>query len=106
MSSSTIAQEDRSIGVIAAAPWRITNCRVLPGYCLAVTFRDGCMGILDCSTILTSSHPGIYAPLANQDYFSKVKIELGVLTWPNGADLDPSWMYKQLRDRKTWSVPF
>lgn len=30
---------------------------------------------------------------------------LGVITWPNGADLDPAWMYEQVRENKTWSVP-
>ena len=30
----------------------------------------------------------------------------GVVTWPNGADIDPAWMYEQVRANKSWSVPF
>jgi len=27
------------------------------------------------------------------------------VTWPNGADLDPTWMYDELKMAETWSVP-
>jgi len=29
-----------------------------------------------------------------------------VVTWPNGVDIDPGWMYEQVRVNKSWSVPF
>ena len=106
MPSPTNTQENLALGVIPAAPWRVATVDVLPGFRLAVTFRDGLSGVLDCSSILTTRQPGIYAPLADLDYFQQVGIELGVLTWPNGADLDPAWMHESLRDNKTWSVPF
>jgi hypothetical protein len=79
---------------------------VLPGHRLALTFRDGSSGIADCSTIRTSKNLGIYAALAAPVFFNQVRIELGVLTWPNGADLDPAWLYENLALNKTWSVPF
>lgn len=106
MSNPSATQEDRTSGVIPAAPWRVTSVTVLPGYSLAVTFRDGQSGIVDCSAVRTCGQPGIYAPLADQDFFERVGIELGVVTWPNGADLDPAWMHENLRVMKTWSVPF
>jgi hypothetical protein len=79
---------------------------MLPDFRLAVTFCDGRNGIIDCATILTSTNPGIYAPLTTSDFFAQVKLELGALTWPNGADLDPRWLHAELADRKSWSVPF
>jgi hypothetical protein len=79
---------------------------VLPPYRLAVTFMDGRSGIVDCATIQTASNPGIYAPLSDPAYFSQIRLDLGVPTWPNGADLDPAWLYDSLADGKTWSVPF
>ena len=39
------------------------------------------------------------------DYFAQARLELGTVTWPNGADLDPSLMHDQIRQSKTWSVP-
>lgn len=106
MSEQTAAQENPAAGVIPAAPWRIQAVSVLPDFRLAVTFRDGSGGIVDCSTIRRSTNPGIYAPLASPEFFAQVNLELGVPTWPNGADLDPAWLHAELAGTKTWSVPF
>lgn len=106
MPSQTATQENPAAGVTPAAPWRIHAVSVLPGHRLALTFRDGSTGIADFSGIETASAPGIYAPLADLDFFGQVRIELGVLTWPNGADIDPAWLHENLATSKTWSVPF
>lgn len=106
MSSQTTTQENSATGVIPAAPWRIQAVTALPDYCLAISFRDGRQGVVDCSRIKNSDNPGIYASLADPQFFAQVRVDLGVLTWPNGADLDPSWLYEELRDAKLWSVPF
>ena len=106
MPSQTTTEKNSAAGVIPATPRRIQAVTVLPDYQLAISFRDGRKGIVDCSAIKTSGNPGIYAPLAVPDCFAQVKIELGVLTWPNGADLDPSWLYDELADKQLWSVPF
>jgi len=110
MSGETVAKENPATGVVPApvpaAPWRVKALTVLPDYRLALTFMDGTSGIVDCSTIMTTGSPGIYSPLREQDYFEQVKLELGAPTWPNGADLDPAWLYDNLGDGKTWSVPF
>jgi hypothetical protein len=79
---------------------------VLPDYRLAVTFCDSRNGIIDCASILTTINPGIYAPVATPDFFAQVKLELGALTWPNAADLDPGSLHAELADGKLWSVPF
>lgn len=106
MPSQTATQENSAAGVIPAAPWRIKAVTVLPEFRLAVTFRDGREGVVDCSRIKDSDNPGIDAPLADPEFFGQAHIELGVLTWPNGADLDPSWLYEELAGAKSWSVPF
>lgn len=110
MSGQAIAQENpaTSIGSVTTprAPWRIQAISVLPEYRLAVTFMDGKAGMVDCSTILAAANPGIYAPLADPQIFAQVVLELGVPTWPNGADLDPAWLYDQVSGGKIWAVPF
>lgn len=106
MPSQTTAQENSAAGVTPAAPWRLQAVTVLADYQLAISFRDGRNGIVDCSALQTSENLGIYAALTDPNFFAQVRIELGVLTWPNGADLDPSWLYEELADRKFWSVPF
>lgn len=110
MSGETVTQENPAAGVdpvpAPAAPWRVKAMSVLSDYRLALTFVDDKTGIVDCSAIRIASDLGIYAPLREQDYFGQVKLELGAPTWPNGADLDPAWLYDNLGDGKTWSVPF
>jgi hypothetical protein len=106
MSNQTSTEESTASGVTPAAPWRIHAVSVLPEHRLAVTFRDGLTGVADFSAIRTSKNPGIYESLADSDYFAQVQIELGALTWPNGADIDPAWLHESLTAHKTWSVPF
>ena len=105
MSSQTTAQAYRAPGVIPAVPWRVKELAVLPGYRLAVTFQDGTSGIADLSAISKAQDCGIYEPLKDETVFAQARLDLGAVVWPNGADLDPAWMYERIREEKTWSVP-
>jgi len=105
MSVETVAQENRSVGITAAAPWRVQSVSVLPDYCLSVTCNDGTVGVVDMSRLIASEQAGIFEALQDEKLFNQVRIELGALTWPNGADLDPEWMYQELGKNKTWCVP-
>lgn len=87
------------------APWRVKALSVLADYRLAVTFQDGTRGVVDLSSVTTSRTPGVFAALASRGEFEKAYLELGVVTWPCGADLDPAWMYEWVREEGTWCVP-
>jgi hypothetical protein len=106
MPNQATAQEDSAAGVIPAAPWRVQALSILPGYRLSVTFRDGTSGIVDMSSVRADASCGVFAALAAPDAFAQASIALGVVTWPNGADLDPKWMYERVKEEETWSVPF
>lgn len=106
MPSQTVAEADQATGVIPAAPWRVKALTILPDHRLAVTFQDGTSGIADLSALTTATECGIYEAIKEPTVFAQARIECGVVTWPNGADLDPAWMYEQLKLAKTWSVPF
>ena len=106
MPSQATAQTHPAPGIVAAAPWRVQALTILPGLRLSVTFRDGTTGIVDCASVRPDPTCGLFAELADPEYFAQAYLDLGVVTWPNGADLDPAWMYEQVRENKTWSVPF
>lgn len=106
MPSQAATKENSTAGIALTAPWRVRTVSVLPDYRLKVIFLDGRSGTADCSAIRTSVNPGVYGALANAEFFSQARVEMGAVTWPNGADLDPSWMYDELTDRETWFVPF
>ena len=105
MSIETTTEDHRTLGVIPAAPWRLKAVNVLPGYWLSVTCNDGTSGIVDMSRLVSSERAGIFLDLKDEQIFSQVRLDLGVLTWPNGADLDPEWVHDEVSENKTWSVP-
>ncbi len=78
---------------------------MLPGDRLAVIFQDDTSGVADLSAITTAQDCGLYEALKDQAVFAQARLDLGVVVWPNGADLDPAWMYERIREEKTWSVP-
>lgn len=105
MPIETATQEHRPSGVIAAAPWRVRAVNVQLGYRLSITCNDGTSGIVDMSALVNSVDAGLFAALKDAQLFQQVSIELGALTWPNGADLDPLWLHEEIGKNKTWSVP-
>ena len=106
MSIEADATQDHTAGIIAAAPWRVKAVSVQPDYRLAVTFQDGSSAVIDCSAIKLAKNAGVHSALADPAVFEQVKLELGVIRWPSGADLDPYWLYEETRGKKMWSVPY
>ena len=78
----------------------------LEGYRLSIRYEDGVEGIVDLGSIL--SFRGVFAPLKDPEYFSQVQVdpELGTVSWPNGADLDPDVLYSRLVPNSDSLVPF
>ncbi len=105
MSVETNAETNRAPGVIPAAPWRIRALSVLPGYRLSLTFADGVQGIADLSGLVKSVNAGRFALLVDLALFNRATLELGAVTWPNGADLDPDWLHEEISKSGEWKAP-
>lgn len=60
-----------------------------------VKFEDGTEGEVDLSTEL---YGPVFEPLKDINYFSQVAVdpELGTITWPNGADVAPEFLYEKI----------
>ena len=65
-------------------------------YRLHLRFEDGVEGVVDLAPHL--SFRGVFEPLRDPAYFAQVFVdpELGSVTWPNGADLDPDVLYSRI----------
>lgn len=65
-------------------------------YKLRLRFDDGAEGEVDIEA--TVSFEGVFAPLRDPAYFSRVRVdeEAGTIVWPNGADLDPLVLHSQV----------
>lgn len=60
-------------------------------------FSDGSEGVADLSRLMTRTGPMV-APLKDPAFFSRVFVEAGVPTWPNGYDYAPSALYVEMRE--------
>jgi hypothetical protein len=71
----------------------IVAAKALGDYRLHLRFEDGVEGVVDLAPHL--SFQGIFEPLRDPAYFARVSVdpELGTVSWPNGADLDPDVLY-------------
>ncbi len=75
----------------------VVHAQPLDGYRLHLRFEDGAEGTVDLAEMV--SFHGVFAPLEDRSYFVQVRVdpELGTVTWPNGADLDPVVLYSLVR---------
>ena len=64
---------------------RVTHVEVTGPYTLAVTFADGTAQEINFEPVL---HGILFGPLRDLATFNAVRVDLevGTLTWPNGAD--------------------
>jgi hypothetical protein len=73
---------------------RAVSVKSLPGYRLRVVFADGVQGEVDLSNRFFGP---VFEPLKDPVVFAQAGIdELGVICWPNGADLAPDALYDSL----------
>jgi hypothetical protein len=68
----------------------------LDGLRLKVRFEDGLEGSIDLAEF--GPLEGVFAPLRDPAEFRSVRVnrELGTVTWPSGADLDPDMLYAKI----------
>jgi len=71
----------------------------LTDYNLRLTFEDDIEGIVNIANLIEFT--GIFEPLVNPTYFAQVAVnpDLGTISWPNGADLDPDVLYSVVTDQ-------
>jgi len=74
---------------------KVTRLERLAGFRLRVRFSDGSEGTHDFSAMV--GEPGsMLAPLRDQTYFERVFLEFGAPTWPNGFDIAPEWLRREM----------
>jgi hypothetical protein len=90
----------------SAAPWRVVSVRPDENFRLHVVFVDGTAGDVHLGAFIesTSIKGTLFERLRDPTYFRQVRIELGAVAWPNGADLAPDAMYDAIRASGEWVV--
>ncbi len=77
----------------------VIGVKKLGGHKLEIEFSDGTVGVRDFADIFQKTGP-MSEPLKDTAYFSRVFIEDGALTWPNGYDWDPIALHDEMKDAK------
>ncbi len=67
----------------------------LGGYRLRFHFSDRAVGEHDFTQLIASGGP-MSEPLRDPIYFARVFLEFGAPTWPNGYDMAPEWVRREL----------
>jgi hypothetical protein len=77
----------------------IIEVKVKPDFKIWVRFEDEVSGTFDFGSLV--GFKGVFAALEKPDEFAKLSVnpELGVICWPNGADLDSDVIYSVLTNK-------
>jgi hypothetical protein len=72
----------------------VIEAKYLHDYLVKVTFNNGRSGCADLSAAL---HGPVFEPLKDVAVFARLRVdeELQTITWENGADLAPEYIYFQ-----------
>ena len=74
---------------------KVTRLENLAGFSLRIRFSDGSEGIHD-STAMVSEPGPMLEPLRDEVFFARVFLEFDAPTWPNGFDIDPEWLRREM----------
>lgn len=83
---------------------RIAELKVMEGYRLWIRFHDGSAGTVDLSGELWGP---MFEPLRDKNLFSQASVhpELNTVTWPNGADFSPEFLFEAAQPRLATDTP-
>ncbi len=74
---------------------KVTSLERLGGFRLRVRFNDGSGGVHDFAAMTNEPGP-MLEPLRDEGYFARVFLEFGAPTWPNGFDIAPEWLRREM----------
>lgn len=74
---------------------RLTEARHVSGYRVWLKLEDGKEGEIDLEKELWGE---IFEPVRDKQRFKEFRVdpELNTLTWPNGADFAPEYLYRKI----------
>jgi hypothetical protein len=74
---------------------KIRRLEKLGSFRLRVLFDDGSEGVHDFRALVNEPGP-MLEPLRDEVYFARVFLEFGAPTWPNGFDIAPKWLRREM----------
>jgi hypothetical protein len=74
---------------------KVVSVTYLGGFRLGLRFSDGACGSHDFSAMIERGG-SMVVPLRDEQLFASVVIDRGVLTWPNGFDVDSIALHERM----------
>ena len=74
--------------------WDVIEVHSIAPRELSVRFEDGLSGVLYVDLSFCTA---VFAPLRNDQLLASALVSGGVLVWPNGLDLAPDTMYREIK---------
>lgn len=77
--------------------WVVEDAVYVGDYKVKLWFRDGSVKVVDLQEPVFKKRLGdVFVPLQNQQFFAQVRYdeELSTITWSNGADFAPEFLYE------------
>jgi hypothetical protein len=74
--------------------WDVTAVKPLSDHRIHVELADGRRGTFDLTPYLDH---GVFRELKDPNYFQRVGIQWGAVTWPHGQDIAPETLIASLR---------
>jgi hypothetical protein len=74
----------------------ITSAKQISDYKIEIIFNDKTKGIVDLKNTIFTDPRKIFKELKDLNKFKKFKIEFDTLSWENGLDLAPEFLYNLL----------
>jgi hypothetical protein len=74
---------------------KVSRIETLGGFRLRAHFNDGSAGEHNFADLV--KRPGeMIVPLRDPSFFARVFLEDGAPTWPNGYDMAPEWLRREM----------
>ena len=74
---------------------KVSKIEWLGGHRVRFRFNDDAVGEHDFAAVVNEAGP-MMEPLRDIDYFKRGFLEFGAPTWPNGFDIAPEWLYREI----------
>jgi hypothetical protein len=74
----------------------IVTAKYIKDYQIEVAFEDNKSGIIDLKKVIFNDMRPIFQELKDQNKFKQIKVAMDTITWQNGLDLSPEFLYEML----------
>src|SRR5438046_2748175 len=68
---------------------KIKSVRSISGYRIRAVFADGFIGEVDLKPLMDEAKGPLLDPLRDAEFFQRVYVDGGAVSWPNGYDICP-----------------